>query len=486
MIRKVRSDAKPFRNPDSKSVRALLPDLYLPQTDDRNFYGRFITLGYHSTSGPLDDPLQQCSGRNKQFLLCKRITPTGLKFMPVLSKRPRGSRRLPIPRPRRRKLNPINRRLQVKWTVADSPDHDLFQFGRDPSNNDFYIPGHTTQRGEDRFASLEIFIYSCSFVSRQSFQVACNRNTNEVRIAASGYDYADSLFLGPAALTWRTKVPCSLDGLEQVDRPDGGITAGLHVWKPNSIRGGGNWYEISVLGEVYHLRVNGKRGGKAKGVDNLLTDGCIVVNAESVLLFSTIPPSQDQRFLTPTVLQRYLEQEKTIFCPITFDPIPFNNSMVSGRLYPGILIPVPTLASARNDIDLYANRSGRPGVFPKCGHIFELPPSHIKLESCPKCRTKGCISPLTILTLPTFFPMEGQFILEKEFTHVLPCGHAVSEELGRRMTAVALPTVDLLMKETVAQDWVDCFGGDKRRCWFCGRGFNPEDLTKLYYDHDEC
>jgi hypothetical protein len=53
------------------------------------------------------------------------------------------------------------------------------------------------------------------------------------------------------------------------------------------------------------------------------------------------------------------------------------------------------------------------------------------------------------------------------------------------MAAVTLPTIDLLMNETVAQDWVDCLGGDKRRCWFCGRGFNLEDLRKPYYDHDE-
>ena len=49
------------------------------------------------------------------------------------------------------------------------------------------------------------------------------------------------------------------------------------------------------------------------------------------------------------------------------------------------------------------------------------------------------------------------------------------------MAAVTLPTIDLLMNETVAQDWVDCVGGDKRRCWFCGRGFNLEDLRKLQY-----
>ena len=33
----------------------------------------------------------------------------------------------------------------VEYTLIPSPDHDLFQFGRDPYNNDFHIPGHTIE-----------------------------------------------------------------------------------------------------------------------------------------------------------------------------------------------------------------------------------------------------------------------------------------------------------------------------------------------------
>jgi hypothetical protein len=33
----------------------------------------------------------------------------------------------------------------VEYTLVASTDHDLFQFGRDPYNNDFCIPGHTIE-----------------------------------------------------------------------------------------------------------------------------------------------------------------------------------------------------------------------------------------------------------------------------------------------------------------------------------------------------
>lgn len=35
----------------------------------------------------------------------------------------------------------------------------------------------------------------------------------------------------------------------------------------------GEWYEVSALGDVYHLRIAGRRGRKAEGIDNVLTDG---------------------------------------------------------------------------------------------------------------------------------------------------------------------------------------------------------------------
>ena len=50
--------------PKKRSEVALDPALYLPKTDDANFYGRFITLGYHHSSGPPNDPLRNRSERN--------------------------------------------------------------------------------------------------------------------------------------------------------------------------------------------------------------------------------------------------------------------------------------------------------------------------------------------------------------------------------------------------------------------------------------
>jgi hypothetical protein len=107
-----------------------------------------------------------------------------------------------------------------------------------------------------------------------AFRVQCSRSTlGEIRIAAAGFDSANELFLGPNALRWNTQA----DG-GPVGAVDGGITVGLYLWKPKTVvqesdTTTGEWYEVSALGEVYHLRVAGKRGHKAVGVDNLLTEG---------------------------------------------------------------------------------------------------------------------------------------------------------------------------------------------------------------------
>ena len=66
--------------PSKRSDLALDGSLYLPKSNDRNFYGRFITLGYHHTAGPLNDPLRTRSERNKTFELWKRVKPNGWKF----------------------------------------------------------------------------------------------------------------------------------------------------------------------------------------------------------------------------------------------------------------------------------------------------------------------------------------------------------------------------------------------------------------------
>lgn len=107
-----------------------------------------------------------------------------------------------------------------------------------------------------------------------AFRVQCSRNTpGEIRIAAAGFDHANELFLGPNALRWSTQAEGGPAGAV-----DGGITVGLYVWKPKTVvqeadTASGEWYEISALGEVYHLRAAGKRGQKAVDVDNLLTEG---------------------------------------------------------------------------------------------------------------------------------------------------------------------------------------------------------------------
>jgi hypothetical protein len=85
--------------------------------------------------------------------------------------------------------------------------------------------------------------------------------------------------------------------------------------------------------------------------------------------------------------------------------------------------------------------------------------------------------PLLLQTAPTLLEMDA------EFTKVIPCGHAVSEKLARRMRLVGLPTNEMLGEEGFeGGDWADCLVGGKRRCWFCGEGFLPEEVQSLYFD----
>lgn len=216
-----------------------------------------------------------------------------------------------------------------------------------------------------------------------------------------------------------------------------------------------------------------------------MTQNSIIVNANSVLLFTTTLPSKDSEYFSTETLSTRLDQIKNTLCPITYDHIPLRNAMISNTgiaprnsVISPFLLDLPT----HKDHDLTDSDSlRRAGVFPVCGHVFELPPLHLnnRLTSCPKCRIVGKMIPLVLQTAPTFLR------LDSEFTHVLPCGHAVSEELGKRMASVALPTNDLLLGETDARMWGFCLAGRKRRCWFCGMGFYPTDLKKLYFEQDQ-
>jgi Pellino len=478
-------------NLDLPSVKrcevALDESLYLPKHDD-NFYGRFITLGYHNTSGPTSNPLRTRSERNKTFELWKRKTPNGWKFVVdqesgartttvVTASTRERLRTMTINAPERERSSSIRVATLdrpdklVQYTLIPSLDHDLFQFGRDQYNNDFHLPGHVME-GHTWYLQWPHGTHDHRDpVSRLAFRVQCSRKSpGELRIAAAGFDHANELFLGPNALRWSTG-----DG-EQQGGVDGGITVGLYLWKPKAEGSAddlamGSWYEISALGEVYHLRNGNKRGRKAAGVDNLLTDGCIVVNANSVLLFTTVPPSKDPDFLTPEVLSSRLEAITDTLCPITYDQIPMRKAMMSTAGAPiqlDLALPSPPTDEAAD----------RAGVFPACGHVFQLPPPHIRLTSCPKCRVIGKMVPLVLQTAPTFLAKDA------EFTHVLPCGHAVSEALGKRMVAVPLPTNELLLGETEARTWGICLSGRKRRCWFCGTGLYATDLKKLYFEHE--
>jgi hypothetical protein len=223
--------------------------------------------------------------------------------------------------------------------------------------------------------------------------------------------------------------------------------------------------------------------------DNISNLISIVVNANSVLLYTTIPPSRDSDYLTPDILSARLDQIHNTLCPITYDHIPLRTAMISNAgITPGHSSPVtlftPNLPTHHESPDSDATDSSsirRAGVFPLCGHVFELPPPHLnaRLTSCPKCRVVGRMVPLLLQTAPTFLAPDA------DFTHVLPCGHAMNLELGTRMGSMALPTNDMLVGEAEAKAWGICLSGRQRRCWFCGGAFYSSDLKKLYFEQDE-
>jgi hypothetical protein len=198
-----------------------------------------------------------------------------------------------------------------------------------------------------------------------------------------------------------------------------------------------------------------------------------------VLLFTTTPPSKDSEYLTPETLSTRLEQITTTLCPITLDTINLRNAMASQISHP--LPSSPPIFDLSPDPDADPDTYStlrRAGVFPQCGHVYELPPPHINanLILCPKCRVVGRMIPLIVQTGPTLISLDA------EFTHVIPCGHAVSQELGEKMASVPLPTNDLLLGDTEAKAWGDALLGRRRRCWLCGGGFYSSELKRLFFE----
>jgi len=84
--------------------------------------------------------------------------------------------------------------------------------------------------------------------------------------------------------------------------------------------------------------------------------------------------------------------------------------------------------------------------------------------------------PLLLQIAPTLLDLDAAF------TKVIPCGHAVSESLAKRMSIMGLPTNEILQGEMEKMDWGECLVGTKRRCWFCGTGFIPKEVQTLYFD----
>jgi hypothetical protein len=275
-------------------------------------------------------------------------------------------------------------------------------------------------------------------------------------------------------------LPASNDESVRVPALDGGISAGLYVCKPDIVQGrksySGKWHEISALGYPYHPRNDsGERGNEAEeSVNNTLTDGCIIVNAENVLYFSAVPQSEDRNILTNEALENILRRKETIFCPITLDPIQLHNSTISGPLPPNIRA-IYTLDLSQNRDEGDPNSTGSAGVFP-CGHIFELPLPYIQcqLTRCPTCRNHGGIGRLKMQASPIFrIPSDlTELTIPNVFTHVLPCRHAVSYDLVRMMVAVPLPTNEMLDKTSDSNAWIRCLKGSQRRCWLCGEGLS--------------
>src|SRR5215471_20199993 len=108
------SDSDNQESPSKRCELALDESLYLPRTDDQNFYGRFITLGYHHTAGPLSDPLHSRSGRNKTFELWKRVKPNGWKFIVDTNSGLRATTVLDPPTRERLRVMSLNTPLQER------------------------------------------------------------------------------------------------------------------------------------------------------------------------------------------------------------------------------------------------------------------------------------------------------------------------------------------------------------------------------------
>jgi hypothetical protein len=98
----------------------------------------------------------------------------------------------------------------------------------------------------------------------------------------------------------------------------------------------------------------------------------------------------------------------------------------------------------------------RPCVFPKCGHTFNQFPSTYRPSNCPTCRKEGPVTELKLRYEPR--------ISRGPPTHVLTCGHGMSQECAQEAMERPMPRYDL----DQTNDWKLPESSSKRACPFCG------------------
>lgn len=254
------------------------------QPEESVLYGQLVVLG---TNGAL--PGGNKNKKRSCYKLYRRVRANGVK--PGSSQEVASNKQLSECESYRNKnLHSISYTLKKKVIlVAYEPDDstDMFQIGRSAESQiDFVVidvvAGSSIPKKEKQPQSPVQ-----STISRFACRILCDRHPPyTARIYAAGFDSSMNISLGEKAPKWRVGA-VKTDGLTTngvlMMQPQHGFTSNTNHQHRSSV-----WREVSVGGDIYHLRESRSSqspGSKVQDGNNILVDGTLIDLCGTTLLW---------------------------------------------------------------------------------------------------------------------------------------------------------------------------------------------------------
>eukprot|EP01004_Peranema_trichophorum_P000949 NODE_1107_length_2125_cov_41.738262_g936_i0.p1 GENE.NODE_1107_length_2125_cov_41.738262_g936_i0~~NODE_1107_length_2125_cov_41.738262_g936_i0.p1 ORF type:complete len:600 (-),score=121.85 NODE_1107_length_2125_cov_41.738262_g936_i0:192-1991(-) len=414
------------------------PTTTISDLNEYDCYGTLIILGYRDVLfNDVTGDEVPLSKMNEDFLLVKRKVANGIR--PTSKEKDQSRTNTFLSERRTSQQLPTGSytitmtiggkstyQQSVKIPFEPDEDSDLFQFGRKENcGNDWQISGKHYDNG-------------CGPVSRYAFRIMADRNTRECSVAAGGFDEQGDLFLNHRTIRWGSPPH------------DAFTTYGLLLRHP-----GGNWNEVSVLGNMYYLRPSQDIGGLPNNVEtNTLKDGSIISIGGTTILYR----KGTRREATQSLMMDQLKnmQRRHLICPVEMSTIHFV------REGAGSVVNVQPVEA--------------PLIFPSCGHVFNPNPVIQSRTICPCCREEGASTNLSFVHHSGICENEEHSPTNCHPTYVFnPCGHATTEEVVRHWGDLPIPG----MGDHIAGEWMT---QPRSACPYCGNTLSTtRPYCRIYY-----